>query len=143
MLRGIAGVVCAMVTWVLVATIGNRILRMSWPEYAQVETAMTFTLGMLLARLVLGALSSLCAGLAVAWITNSNRLAARSLAGVLLAIFIPIHYSLWEKFPAWYHVVFLGSLVLIPLLAAALFPRRANRPHQEAGPTVGAGPAGL
>ncbi|HEY3075248.1 MAG TPA: hypothetical protein VGJ74_08755 [Burkholderiales bacterium] len=31
---------------------------------------------------------------------------------------IPVHYTLWNRFPAWYHVLFIASLVLFTLLGA-------------------------
>jgi hypothetical protein len=127
MLKGIAGVIGGLVAWFLIATIGNRVLRAAWPGYAEVEVSITFTLGMLLARLVLGALSSLGAGLVAALITNRSGIAIKSLAGMLLILFIPVHYSLWERFPTWYHLVFLASLVVVTLLGALLYPGRAGR----------------
>jgi hypothetical protein len=133
MLRGIAGVVGGLVAWFLIATVGNLVLRATWPSYAEVEVAMTFTLGMLLARLFLGAFSSLGAGLVVAWITNRNELTSKFLAGVLFVMFIPIHYTLWKRFPPWYHLVFLASLILVTLLGASLYPRRTSRYDQEVG----------
>src|SRR5438034_2594105 len=84
--RGTAGVATGLVAWTLIATAGNLILRLSWPAYAAVEKAMSFTLGMLAARLALGAVSSLGAGFAVAWITPRNAVAAWCLVALLLAI---------------------------------------------------------
>ena len=69
MARAIGGLVGGLVAWFLIATAGNLALRLAWAGYAEVEKAMTFTLAMMVARLVLGALSSLGAGLTVAWIT--------------------------------------------------------------------------
>jgi hypothetical protein len=43
---------------------------------------------------------------------------------LLLAIFIPVHISLWAKFPARYHLVFFASLVLFPAVGAM---RRRSR----------------
>ena len=129
MLRGTAGVVGGVIVWVVIATIGNLVLRISWPDYAKVEAAMTFTLAMLLARLVLGALSSLGAGFVAAWIAKRNRVAVGCLAALLLAIFIPVHYTLWDRFPAWYHILFLASLVVITLLGAMLNPATSQRPR--------------
>ena len=71
----------------------------------------------------IGAVSSLGAGFVAAWITNRNGLATKALAAILLVLFIPLHYSIWDRFPAWYHLVFLGSLVLVTLLGATLRPR--------------------
>src|SRR5205823_1399349 len=113
-MRGAAGVVAGLVAWIAIASVCNFVLRVSWPAYAAVEKAMTFTLGMLVARLLFGALASI--GVAVAWIAKRNRIASASLVVLLLAMFIPAHYMLWGKFPAWYHLVFLASLVLCPLL---------------------------
>jgi hypothetical protein len=118
MLRAIGGIAGGLFAWVLVATIGNRVLRAAWPGYAAVEVAMNFTLAMLLLRLLLGALSSLCAGFFTAWIARGNRVAITVLAGLLLVAFIPVHYTLWERFPVWYHLTFLLSLVAVPVLGA-------------------------
>src|ERR1043166_1874515 len=125
MLRAIAAVIIAFVSWFVIATIGNLALRLTWHDYAQVERALNFTLAMMLARLVLGMLSSLGAGFVVAWISRSSRVAALSLVGLLLLLFLPVHYQLWQKFPIWYHLVFFASLIVIPLLGAKLYVGRA------------------
>jgi hypothetical protein len=117
-MRTIGAVAAGLVVWIVVATIGNLALRFSWPAYAAVEKAMAFTLGMLVARLILGALASLGAGFTVAWLGRRKPIAAWSLVILLLAIFIPVHYTLWHRFPAWYHVVFIASLVVFTLLGA-------------------------
>jgi hypothetical protein len=125
MLRAIAAVIIAFVSWFVIATIGNLALRLTWHDYAQVERALNFTLAMMLARLLLGTLSSLGAGFVVAWISRSSRVAALSLVGLLLLLFLPVHYQLWQKFPIWYHLVFFASLIVIPLLGAKLYVGRA------------------
>ncbi|HEU5238856.1 MAG TPA: hypothetical protein VFU37_17115 [Pyrinomonadaceae bacterium] len=125
MLRAIAAVIVAFVSWFVIATIGNLALRLTWHDYAQVERALNFTLAMMLARLVLGTLSSLGAGVVVARISRSSRGAALSVVGLLLLLFLPVHYQLWQKFPIWYHLVFLASLIVIPLLGAKLYVGRA------------------
>ena len=80
---------------------------------------MTFTLGMLGARLATGALASIAAGFSAAWIAKGSRTQVNVLAGLLLLMFIPVHYQLWDKFPVWYHVTFLASLIPLTLLGAA------------------------
>jgi hypothetical protein len=126
MLRQIGGVVGGVVVWFLIANVGNHVLRVTWPGYSEVEVATTFTLGMLIARLLLGAISSLCAGFAAAWVTNRSMFAIKSLAGLLLIMFLPV-ITLWERFPPWYHVVFLASVVVVTLLGGLLYPRRRSR----------------
>ena len=107
-------------TWVVVATIGNRLLRIAWPGYADVELAMNFTQAMLVLRLLVGGVSSLCAGFVAAWIARRNGTAVKMLAGLSLVAFIPVHYMLWERFPVWYHLIFLLSLVVLTMLGAAI-----------------------
>jgi hypothetical protein len=129
MLRKIVGVVVGVVTWFLIANVANHVLQAAWPEYFQAEVAKTFTLGMSIARLFIGAISSLSAGFVVAWITNRSVLAIKSVATVLLVMFLPV-IMLWERFPPWYHVVFLTFLPVFTLLGWSLYPRRRKQHHE-------------
>ena len=133
MIKMIAGIAGGLIIWFIVATVVNLLFRVSWPGYAEAEISMTFTLAMMAARLLLGALSSLCAGLAVARVTKGNGTAAKILGIVLTAIFVPVHYGLWAKFPVWYHAIFIASLFPFTLLGAELL-RRRNRTTQTLGP---------
>ena len=126
MIKTIAGIVGGLIVWIIVATIVNLLFRVLWPGYAEAEISMTFTLAMMTARLLLGALASLCAGLAVARVTKGNGTAAKILGIVVTAIFVPVHYGLWDKFPVWYHAIFIASLFPFTLLGAKLL-RRRNR----------------
>lgn len=126
MARAITGVVTGLVAWILIATIGNLAVRAAWPGYAEVEAAMKFTPEMMMCRLLVGALSSLGAGWLAARITNQNSGAIYALAGILLVVFAPVHYALWEKFPLWYHVVFLASLAVMTVLGARLDGRKVQ-----------------
>src|SRR6516164_7694857 len=119
-------VIAALVTWFFVATVVNLALRAFWPHYHEAEIAFNFTFAMKVARLLLGAISTLGAGFEAAWI-DKGRMRAATLTGiVLLALFIPGHYRIWEKFPLWYHLTFLVSLLPLTLLGAAL-NHRADR----------------
>jgi hypothetical protein len=129
MIKMIAGIVAGLITWIIVATIGNLLFRVLWPGYADAEIATMCTLAMMVARLLLGALSSLCAGFTLAWITKGNGTAAKVLGIIVTALFVPVHYGLWDKFPIWYHVIFLASLFPLTLLGAKLL-RHRNRTMQ-------------
>ena len=124
MLRSICAVIISVVTWFLVATVGNLLVRALLPGYEAVEAAMSFTLPMKLARLALGLISSLSAGIVCAAIANPGSQAAKVVAGIMVALFIPVHYMLWAKFPVWYHLFFLLSLAPAVLLGASLLPKR-------------------
>jgi hypothetical protein len=118
--KTVAAIIAGLVTWILVASILNFPLRAWWPHYREAETAFSFTLGMKLARLALGAAASLCGGFVAAWIANGRRRAAMYLGILLLALFVPNHYLIWDKFPVWYHLTFLVSLFPLTLLGAML-----------------------
>jgi hypothetical protein len=119
-LKTVGAVIAALVTWFLVATVLNLALRAWWPHYHEAETAFNFTIAMKLARLVLGAISTLSAGFVAAWIGKS-RMGSAALTGIaLLCLFIPGHYRIWDKFPVWYHLTFLVSLLPLTLLGATL-----------------------
>lgn len=116
-------IVVGAVVWVAVATAANLAVRWFLPGYADAERSMDFSLPMLIARLVVAAAASLAAGAACA--ATARRVPSTSLwLGLLLVIvFVPVHVSLWQKFPAWYHLLFLGSLVPL-VVAGARFPER-------------------
>jgi hypothetical protein len=120
MIRSIASIVAGIAAWFVIATLGNFVLRAAMPGYAAVEVAMDFTLGMLLERLALGVVSSLGAGFVAAWISRALRRDVSLLTVLLLVLFVPAHYSLWQRFPVWYHAAFLLSLAVFPALGAAL-----------------------
>ena len=126
-MKTIAAVIAGLITWILVATAGNLLLRASWPNYHEAEIAFHFTLGMMIARLALGALASVCAGFVVACITKINSAAAKFTGVALLLLFIPNHYLLWDKFPIWYHLTYLISLFPLTRLGAMLKARRTVR----------------
>ena len=124
--RTIGAVVAGLITWIFVATVLNLALRAWWPHYHEVESAFNFTFAMKLARLVLGAISSIGAGFVAAWMGKARKRTAMLTGIVLLGLFIPGHYRIWDKFPIWYHLTFLVSLLPLTLLGAAL-NRRACR----------------
>ena len=108
-----------MITWFLVATVGNLLIRVLLPGYAAVEGSMNFTLPMMICRLILGLVSSLFAGFVCATIAR-NTIAPKVVAGIMVLLFLPVHYMLWAKFPIWYHLFFLISLAPTMLIGAAL-----------------------
>ena len=125
-LRAILAIIAGFVAWFVVATIGNFAVRLFYPGYVDVEKAMSFSLGMMLARLVVGAVASIAAGVACAAIARSTRWPRYALALLLLALFIPVHVFLRDTFPLWYHIVFLGSLIPLVLLGTRLLSSRAT-----------------
>jgi hypothetical protein len=121
MMRGAGAVLVGLIAWAVIATALDVLLRVALPGYSAAEPHFNFTLGMMVARLALpGAVPSVAAGFVSAWIARSDRRVIVALILILLAIFLPAHYRLWNTFPLWYHLTFLGSLILLPLLGARL-----------------------
>jgi len=121
MIRVVIAVVVGLVVWGIVATGLDILLRFALTGYASAEPHLNFTLGMMIARLALpGAVPSVIAGFVSAWIARGDRRVTALLIIILLAAFLPAHYRLWTKFPLWYHLTFLGSLILLPWLGARI-----------------------
>jgi hypothetical protein len=116
----VLGVLIGLAVWTVVATVGNLVIRGLVSGYAEAEPAMRFSLPMLLARLGLGAVSSVAAGFVCATAFRSVPTAVTFLAVVLVICFVPVHYSMWTRFPPWYHGAFLVSLAPLVLLGARL-----------------------
>ena len=127
MLRNILAIIAGLVSWVLVVTVLNWMLRATLPGYSEAEPAMSFSLGMQLARLLIAALSSITAGIIVRAIAPSAHWAPWILGGVLVAVFVPVHWQLWQKFPLWYHLTFLVTLIPLTVLGASLSSRGRGR----------------
>jgi hypothetical protein len=119
MLRNIGSIVVGLVTWIIVVSVLDRVMRATWTDYATALPAFHFTLPMMGARLSEAAIATLAGGyvaglIARAWWPIWVQ------AALLLALFVPDHYMLWNKFPIWYHATFLvGTLVPLTLLGWA------------------------
>lgn len=127
MKRSILAFLAGIVAWAVVVSVLNRILRLSLPGYTAAEPTMTFTLGMKLARLTMAAVASLSAGATAGAIAPRSRRVALILGAFVLACFIPSHIWLWAKFPVWYHLTFL--LTLVPLVVLGSKITRAGSDH--------------
>ena len=126
MKRFILACLAGLLTWAVVVTIINRVLRLSLPNYTAAEHTLQFTLGMKWARLLMAMATSVAAGAVTGWISRSSRWAPLVVGGVVLAMFLPVHIAIWSKFPAWYHLTFL--LTIVPaVLVGALLPARRNQ----------------
>jgi lipopolysaccharide export LptBFGC system permease protein LptF len=130
MKRSILACIAGLLTWIVVVTAIDRVLRLSMPNYTAAEKTLQFTLGMKWARLLMAIVTSLVAGAVAGWISRSARWAPLIVGSVVLAMFLPVHISIWSKFPAWYHLTFL--LTIIPaVLAGALLPALGNKERNE------------
>jgi hypothetical protein len=119
-MRSTLAFIAGLLGWIVIASVLNRLLRLGLPGYLAAEPTMAFTVTMMWARLVLAAVSSLAAGFIVARLAPTATRLPMALGALLLVAFIPIHYQLWDKFPPWYHLIFLLSLVPLVTLGGRL-----------------------
>jgi len=120
MARRFLGVVAGFVVWMVIVTVVGVIMRGAWREYAAVADAMTFTLPMMLTRLTIGALATVAAGWVTAIVARRSVFAILACGVLLLVVFIPQHIMLWNRFPVWYHLTFLISLIPLTWLGGTL-----------------------
>ena len=131
MKRSILACLAGLLTWVIVVSLINRLLRVSLPDYTAAEHTLQFTLAMKWARLVMAIVTSVVAGAVTGWISPSSRWAPWAVGIVVFGMFLPVHIAIWSKFPAWYHLTFL--LTIIPsVLVGALLSTRRNKELGEA-----------
>jgi len=133
MKKTILAFVAGLALWAVVATLLNFGLRAGLAGYVSAEPTMTFTLGMKFARLILGALASLAAGAAAGRIAPTKSSLPWVLGAIILAAFLPAHIQLWARFPVWYHLVFLGTLVPLVALGAAIARSRTHNSGVRGG----------
>jgi len=133
MLRNVAGIVAGLVAWVLIVTVLNFGLRLWLPGYVEAEPGMDFTLAMKIARLAIAILTSVAAGALVRVIVPTSRWASWIVGLVLLVLFVPEHVHLWNRFPIWYHLTFLVTLVPLVVLGARLGTFTRVRPALSGG----------
>lgn len=122
MKRSILAVVAALVTWLLVVSVINRVLRLAMPGYTMAEQTLQFTLAMKAARLLMAAVTSVAAGAVAGWISPA-RWVPWIVGGIVLAMFLPAHIAIWSKLPVWYHLTFLLTIVPLVLWGARISSR--------------------
>lgn len=123
MKRSILAGLAALLTWVFVVSVIDRLLRVSMPGYTTAEQTMQFTLSMKIARLLMAAVASLAAGAIARWIAPASRWTPIVVGCIVLALFLPMHVSIWNKLPVWYHLTFLLTIVPLVVLGAQCVPR--------------------
>jgi hypothetical protein len=139
MKRAILAFLAGLVTWLVVGSVLDRGLRIALAGYAAAEPKMTFTLGMMAARLTIAAVTSVIAGAVAGWISRGSVRVAWVMGAILLALFIPVHVRLWNTFPIWYHLTFLVTLV--PLVVLGSWLARTRTGGSPAADSLGGQPA--
>lgn len=118
----------ALATWMLMTALGNLGLRAGMPDYAKAELTMQFSTVMLCLRLLVGFSATMTAGILAGYVDRSGYAGLR-LGGLFLLIFGANHVYLWAKFPVWFHLGFLFSL--LPATVAGAQIGKRVREHRQ------------
>jgi hypothetical protein len=119
LLRRISGLVLGSATSWVVLNGGFALLRASWPDYALADPEKAYTLTMLFVRLFIFS-SMIAATSGVATLIAGDKRFAWIAGGLILALSIPAHFYpgyVWDDYPAWYHIVYLLSILPIAVIA--------------------------
>jgi hypothetical protein len=114
-LRFVAGLALGWATSWTILTGGFSFLRVVWPDYALAEPEKAYTLTMLFVRLVIFS-AMIATTAAVATLVAADRRVAWIAGGIILALSFPPHLCpgyVWDDYPAWYHLVYLFSILPI------------------------------
>jgi hypothetical protein len=123
MWRTAGSIVAGLVAWGFIVTLINFGLRAAIPDYHAAEATLQFTLTMKIGRQLMAAVASLGAGAVVGLIAPGRKWAPWIVGLVLLAVFVPEHVRLFDKFPLWYHLLFLVPLAPLIAFGASLTPQ--------------------
>jgi hypothetical protein len=124
-LRCVAALVLGWATSSVVLTGGFTLLRAIWPDYALADPEKAYTLTMLFVRLFIFS-TMIAATSAVATFVARDRRFAWLAGGLILAVSIPPHLYpayVWDDYPAWYHIVYLISILPIAIVAGRFAQR--------------------
>jgi hypothetical protein len=99
-----------------------------WSAYAAAYPGKSYSTTMLATRLLAGAIIAALA----AWVTsvaaNADGTAAWCLGGLLFAVSLVNHIAMvWNDYPAWYHVIYLSSLMPVTSITGHLYARSERR----------------
>lgn len=123
-LRALAALPLGWATSWLVLNGGFALLRAAWPDYASADPEKAYTLAMLIVRLLIFS-SMIAATSGIATLVAGDKRFAWIAGGLILAMSIPPHLYpgyVWDDYPAWYHIVYLLSI-----LPCAVFAGRSVR----------------
>jgi glycerol-3-phosphate acyltransferase PlsY len=123
MKRSILACLAGLLTWMIVVSLINRVLRLGLPDYSAAEHTLQFTLVMKWARLLMAITTSIVAGAVTRWVSPSSRWAPLIVGVIVFALFLPAHIAIWSKFPIWYHLTFLLTIIPAVLVGTLLRPR--------------------
>lgn len=125
-MRSFLACIAGILTWIVVATLIDHALRLTINGYTAAERIEQYTLAMKWARLTMAITTSIASGFITAWIARGRQWPVMAVGAIALLIFLPIHISIWSKFPVWYHLTFLLTILPAVMLGGRLYRAPGN-----------------
>lgn len=111
-IRLVASLVLGCATVVAIAQVAFPLLGALWPAHAEAAPTKAYTLPMPFARLAIAAGLTVAAAAVATFVARDGGRAAWVLGGLFVLLSLPSHlHHVWDDYPAWYHAVYLLSLV--------------------------------
>jgi hypothetical protein len=105
------GVLAGLVVWLASAGICSFLAKAVWPAYASAAPERRFTLAMYLLRLLVGALATVVGAMVARRVASGWPRAGFAFGLALFGLSLVQHIQIWDQYPVWYHLVWLGSIV--------------------------------
>jgi hypothetical protein len=109
------GIITGLIIYALIGLLGMYILKMGWADYKIASVDKSYTIQMLLSRLLVAIFASVAAGICGSKIANDKGKSSWFVAVIVFCIAGYIHFvRVWADYPVWYHFAYL--LPIIPTI---------------------------
>ena len=120
MARVILSVASGILFFALAVMAMSALAKELWPEYAAAVPNRAYTLAMLWSRLAAGTAATICAAWLAVMLGKQNLKIGLLIGVSLLAVSVPWHLNIWDKYPVWYHLTWFAIIIPAALLGGRL-----------------------
>ena len=122
------GVLAGLSAYMIIGSIGLYLLKICWADYASSSIDKSYTLAMLLSRLFVGILASICTGISTTKIANNSVRSAWFVGAIVFCGAAYIHFvRVWIDYPVWYHFAYLLPIIPVIGISHYFFKRKWSR----------------
>lgn len=112
--------------YALVGKLGLYLLLICWRDYATHSTHESYTLPMLIARLLVSLLTATTASISATKLANDSGKSAWVVGALVFTVASYIHLltAVWREYPVWYHWAYLLPIIPVTGLSQTLLGKR-------------------
>lgn len=111
MIRSFFPVLTGLAAFAMMEKLLNLLAAVCWPSYAAALPTRSFSIAMLVTRLVAGAAVTFCAGFIASKIKVKGENSELWLSIALLMASVAWHIHIWQQYPSWYHFSWFAVLI--------------------------------